>query len=205
MTADAQRGKWREWDDGVAERRDPLPPRSRVSRTEWKLTEFLRAVWKQRVNVSHSGNPQVDGWIGRERGKMPWIAGCTRTGMYLQGERGHNVNVSSPIILSVFKMTSRPGGKPWNSIEIVFLFSYLFTLNAVGGKGQQGLLPNRCHVGTRAVALGDWLRCGWDEEVEDGASQCRMLPCQKRIDFSVACSLRQDRKIEVGRFLGGEE
>jgi len=138
-------------------------PRSRVSRTEWKLTEFLRAVWKQRVNVSHSGNPQVDGWVGRERGKMPWIAGCTRTGMYL------------------------------------------FTLNAVGGKGQQGLLPNRCHVGTRAVALGDWLRCGWDREVGDGASQCRMLPCQKRSDFSVACSLRQDRKIEVGRFPAGEE
>jgi len=84
---------------------------------------------------------------------MPWIAGCTRTGMYL------------------------------------------FTLNAVGGKGQQGLLPNRCHVGTRAVALGDWLRCGCDGTSRRGFAESK-APLSKS-DCSVACSLRQDRKIEV--------
>jgi hypothetical protein len=123
---------------------------------------------------------------------MPWIAGCTRAGMYLQGER-HKLAFQSQFSSFLWhpKMTSR-AGKPTTSIKVGLLSGELllhtsFTLNAVGEKGRQGLLPNRCHVGTRAVALGEWLRCGGD-----GTSRTRMLPCQEG-DCSVACSLRQDR------------
>lgn len=73
------------------EKRDPLPPRSRVSRTEWKLTEFLRTVWKQRVNVSHSGNLRSTDGSGERVERCRGLQDALEQACICKG-RGHKIS-----------------------------------------------------------------------------------------------------------------
>lgn len=98
--------------NGAAEerKRDPLPPRSRVSRTERKLTEFLRTVWKQRVNVSHSGNLRSTDGSGERVERCRGLQDALEQACTCKG-RGHKISFeSSPNSLSFH----RP--KKWHDI-----------------------------------------------------------------------------------------